>query len=63
MKKEIAKMLSGAARSGLTVKQSRNGHFKVYAGSRLVAVLASTPSCSRGLLNARSDLRKLGVDC
>ena len=47
---------------GVTVeKAKRSGHFKVRLHGRTVGGFPSTPSESRGMLNAVADLRRAGI--
>lgn len=59
---EMRKLLRAAKASGCRIERARTGHIKVHAPSGGFTVLATTPSDRRGFLNARSRLRRLGVD-
>lgn len=63
MSKDTRALLNAAVLSGLTVvKSKRNSHYKIYSGKRLVSVMSATPSSPSSLRNARSELRRHGVN-
>jgi len=59
---DTADLLTCVKRAGGTVRRSRSGHWKVYAGTRLVTVIAGSTGDRRSLRNARAQLRRAGLD-
>lgn len=59
--KSIRRLIAEIEAAGGRVTRAKSGHWKVYVGSRLVTSLPSTPSDWRGLLNARANLRRRGI--
>ncbi len=65
MNKELKQILRAAKKQGWTVNQGRrNTHFRLVPPDPTISayVLSHSPSCRRAVQNAKSDLRKLGLD-
>lgn len=61
-KKDITQLIRALDRcEGITVRQTRHNHYRVYRGGLFIAGLPSTPSDWRSVRNARAQLRRAGL--
>ena len=59
VKTEVRALLARAREAGLELRQSRGtGHYKVYDGPRMVAVVSLSNSDKRSLRNARAEVNR-----
>jgi hypothetical protein len=56
----VAEIIERVQLLGCEVERGR--HYRVLRDGVLVAVVAMTPSCSRGVMNGVTSLRRAGVD-
>jgi hypothetical protein len=59
--KDLNKILRQLRKWGWTIERVGTGHVRVMNRDGRIAVLSSSCSDARGILNAKSDLRKLGA--
>jgi predicted RNA binding protein YcfA (HicA-like mRNA interferase family) len=61
-RRDVQRLLSAATQAGWTMTQSKgSGHYKLRGPNGEMLVLGSSPSCRRGMLNTRAQLRRAGV--
>lgn len=60
-RRELEQMLRPALDAGWYIQPRRNGHIWIMGPSGQRVTSASTPSCRRGLLNLRAQLRRVGA--
>lgn len=59
--KDMNKMLKKLKKLGWTISVTGTTHIRVVSPAGQIAVVSNSCSDRRGLLNARSDLRKIGA--
>ena len=60
MKKRLRELLEAAVEAGARVEWTRNNHLRIRCPKGVVHT-GSTPSCHRGILNLRAQLRRAGL--
>lgn len=58
LKREVGQFIRELERQGYRVKMGGRGHWKVYDGKRLAAVMGATPNDARSMANARANIRR-----
>lgn len=61
LQRELDQMIKRLRKQGWECEKRRNGHLWLVGPAGQKVPCASTPSCSRGLLNLRAKLRREGA--
>lgn len=60
--KEVKKLIKRLEKAGLECRTTRKNHIRVYLDGKVITTLSSTPSDSRTIRNALSQIKAHGIE-